>query len=362
MSPRTTVQHNDIEIGIVCALSLEAHAVRAVFDEIYEDERSSDASDGYRGIRRVRKASGDKNAYTTGKIGHHEAVLAHIPGIGKANAAAVASSITSSFEGLRLVLLVGICGGMPEGHNNKEIMLGDVIIGKNVIQYDFGKQYPGEYKRKDKVEDSLGRQGPEIRAFVRKLESGDDGLEESTLKHLTFLVDKPGWEKSRYPGEHEDRLFLPDYQHKHRNALDCACVEVDMVCEVAERSSCKQLNCDTNKSVLRNRSRASTKQRPAIHFGSIASGDTVMKSGQHRNRIAKTGNIIAFEMEGAGLWDYVPCIIVKGVCDYADSHKNDDWQKYAAATAAACTKAILERWDQTDKHHQQYQVVSLIIS
>jgi nucleoside phosphorylase len=87
-----------------------------------------------------------------------------------------------------------------------------------------------------------------------------------------------------------------------------------------------------------------------------------MKSGQHRNRIAKTGNIIAFEMEGAGLWDYVPCIIVKGVCDYADSHKNDDWQKYAAATAAACTKAILERWDQTDKHHQQYQVVSLIIS
>jgi len=83
--------------------------------------------------------------------------------------------------------------------------------------------------------------------------------------------------------------------------------------------------------------------RPVVHFGLIASGDTVMKSGKRRDEIAKNLNVIAFEMEGAGVWDNLPCIVIKGVCDYADSHKNKKWQNYAAATAASCMKAFLEK-------------------
>ncbi|KAI1013599.1 hypothetical protein LB504_013194 [Fusarium proliferatum] len=49
-------------------------------------------------------------------------------------------------------------------------------------------------------------------------------------------------------------------------------------------------------------------------------------------------------MEGAGVWDSFPCIVIKGACDYADSHKDKDWQRYAAATAAACAKAFLGFW------------------
>jgi nucleoside phosphorylase len=67
-----------------------------------------------------------------------------------------------------------------------------------------------------------------------------------------------------------------------------------------------------------------------------------MKSGQDRDKIAKRQGVIAFEMEGAGVWDEVPCIVVKGVCDYADSHKNKIWQDFAAATAASATKALLD--------------------
>ena len=76
----------------------------------------------------------------------------------------------------------------------------------------------------------------------------------------------------------------------------------------------------------------------------MASGDAVMKSGQHRDRLAKDAGIIAFEMEGAGVWDHFPSIVVKGVCEYADSHKNKKWQMYAAATAAAGMKAFLKQW------------------
>jgi nucleoside phosphorylase len=81
-----------------------------------------------------------------------------------------------------------------------------------------------------------------------------------------------------------------------------------------------------------------------IHLGAIATADTVMKSGYHRDKYAAEQGIIAFEMEGAGFWEKIPSVIIKGVCDYADSHKNKQWQDNAATTAAACAKAFLEVW------------------
>ena len=39
--------------------------------------------------------------------------------------------------------------------------------------------------------------------------------------------------------------------------------------------------------------------------------------------------------------DNFPCLVIRGICDYADSHKNKQWQGYAAATAAAYAKELL---------------------
>jgi hypothetical protein len=74
-----------------------------------------------------------------------------------------------------------------------------------------------------------------------------------------------------------------------------------------------------------------------------------MKSDSHRDEIAKEENIIAFEMEGAGVWENLPSMLVKAVCDYADDHKNKEWQGYAAAAAAACMKSFLREWTGTDR-------------
>ena len=80
---------------------------------------------------------------------------------------------------------------------------------------------------------------------------------------------------------------------------------------------------------------------PFIHYGTIASDDNVIKSGRERDRISKElGGVLCFEMEAAGLMNSFPCLVIRGICDYADSHKNDAWQPYAAATAAACAKEI----------------------
>ena len=78
-----------------------------------------------------------------------------------------------------------------------------------------------------------------------------------------------------------------------------------------------------------------------------------MKSGLHRDAIAKADKLAAFEMEGSGIWEVFPTIIIKPACDYADSHKNKVWQKYCAASAAACLRAVLERLELPDEQHTE---------
>jgi nucleoside phosphorylase len=79
---------------------------------------------------------------------------------------------------------------------------------------------------------------------------------------------------------------------------------------------------------------------PEIHYGTIASGNQVIKHGETRDRLSKELGALCFEMEAAGLQDF-PCLVIRGISDYADSHKNKMWQEYAAATAAAFTKELL---------------------
>jgi hypothetical protein len=79
-----------------------------------------------------------------------------------------------------------------------------------------------------------------------------------------------------------------------------------------------------------------------VHYGTIASGNQVVKSAAERENLsAKLDGVYCFEMEAAGLMNSFPCLVIRGICDYADSHKNKRWQAYAAATAAACAKEVL---------------------
>ncbi|KAJ5675371.1 Pfs NACHT and Ankyrin domain protein [Penicillium macrosclerotiorum] len=82
---------------------------------------------------------------------------------------------------------------------------------------------------------------------------------------------------------------------------------------------------------------------PDIHYGTIASGNTLVTDTVARDRIvADLGeDCICFEMEASGLMDHFPCLVTRGISDYADSHKNDRWQRYASATSAAYAKELL---------------------
>ncbi|KAF3920388.1 hypothetical protein ABW20_dc0102852 [Dactylellina cionopaga] len=334
-----TSKRDDIEIGIICALPLEARAVRTLLEHTNEDANYSDDNDG------TGKTAEDTNIYTTGQIGRHKVVLVYMPGMGKIPAAAVAANLKQSFKGLKLTVLVGICGGVP-GEKKKEIALGDVIIGKQVAHYDFGSQDEKGFRKKDNPEDGLGRQGPEVRGFIRKLESGTESLERRTSEYLPPILKSCGVDTV---DSLQDGVYPEDYWHIHQDPKNCSlgrrCQNGKEVCEGALNSSCEELDCDNNELKWT----SDPKPKPSIYFGSVASGDKVMKSATMRDKIAKEERIIAFDMEAAGLWDYLPCIVIKGVADYADSHKNKKWQGYAAATAAACAKAALEEWNQADR-------------
>ncbi|KAL6881283.1 hypothetical protein J3F83DRAFT_46937 [Trichoderma novae-zelandiae] len=350
----------DFEIALICALRVEFDAVEALFDDYYEPER--DFSYG--------KAPGDPNAYTTGRMCGKDVVLAFMPGMGKVNSASVAAGFRASFPGIKLGIVVGICGGVPLGTDDeKEVLLGDVVISTALVQFDLGRLYANKAVRKDTLQDNLGRPNQEIRAFLAKL-SGSRGrtmLRDKTLVYLEELCEKDGFHKSSYPGADNDKLYRPAHRHKHQDPdAPCICANChspyDDVCAIALEASCAELGCHNSELVYRARIEKARlaahdrypcygaglreTQKPVIHFGVVVSGDSVMKSGHHRDEIASREKAIAFEMEGAGVWDSFPTVVIKSVCDYADSHKNKKWQRYAAATAAACMKAFLGEWRQ----------------
>jgi len=312
--PRRPTTRLDFEIAVICALTLEADAVDALFDHHWDDDGPP-----------YDKAQNDPNAYSTGAVGRHNVVLAHMPGMGKASAAAVAANCRASFPNIKLALVVGICGAVPFGPGGKEVVLGDVIVSDAVVQYDLGRRLPEGFVRKDTLLDSLGRPSEEIRALLAKLKGlrHRKMLQGKMAEYMEVLRAEPEL-AAGYPGVVHDKLFEPTYRH----------ISDGLLCE----------KCGCNGNLVRRARLEQDGQRPAVHFGLIASGDTVMKSGQERDAIAEKEGITAFEMESAGVWDRFPCVVIKGACDYADSHKTKAWQQYAAATAASCMKAFLGYW------------------
>jgi nucleoside phosphorylase len=345
----------DFKVAIICALPLECDAVKAAFDDRWEN-----VSYG--------KAPKDGNRYSFGSIGEIHIVLVHMPGMGKIRASSAATYCQMSFMNIQLCLIVGICGGLPLNTKRGCITLGDVVISRGLVQYDLGRQYSD---RLEITEDNRFRPDDSLLSLLNQLEGLHDRghLQDATARHLEGLGKGILGGKARYPAPPAgDWLFKADYRHRHREDVGCEICRncrsmTDSVCKKAEETSCVELRCNEASVIRRGgaetpitwvRDQGSTNivikspRRPVVHLGWFASGDKVMKSGEERDRIAQNEkDIIAFEMEGAGAWSKFPgrCLVIKGVCDYADTHKNKDFQRYAAATAAACTKAFLEEWN-----------------
>ncbi|KAH0263468.1 purine and uridine phosphorylase, partial [Aureobasidium melanogenum] len=277
-------------IGIICALFEEKAAVEAMLDEGHEA---------------LDQKSGDTNSYTFGKIGKHNVVIACLPGgqQGKAAAATVAKDMTRSFP-IKLGLMVGIGGGVPS--QVPDIRLGDVVVSLpvgthgGVIQYDLGKMESVGFRRKG----HLDKPPKALLSAVNSLRAKHEANEPDFPRYLSTISENRRMAKKYgFQGSENDQLFN-----------------------------------NNNKRVLRD---PREDDSPQVFYGTIGSGDLVMKNSGERDSLAARDKIICFGMEAAGLMNDFPCLVIRGISDYADSRKNDEWQPYAAATAAAYAKELL---------------------
>ena len=302
------MEHREYTVGWICALPIEASAATGMLDEHHDS---------------LPQQPHDSNNYTLGRIGGHNVVIACLPAgvTGTTSATIVAAQIRSTFTSLRFGLMVGIGGGVPSAEN--DIRLGDVVISKptdtsgGVIQYDFGKTVQGgRFERTG----SLNRPPDVLLGAVSKLQARHLMEDAQLVDHLKDMLEKyPKLQKSStYRGRQQDQLFEAEYEHP---AGDPTCAR-----------------CDVDRKLVRFERE---NDDPVIHYGLIASGNQVMRNGEVRERCRKELNVLCFEMEAAGLMDNYPCLVIRGICDYADSHKNKLWQQYAAATAAAYAKELL---------------------
>lgn len=279
--------HSDFHVGWLCALSKEQTAATAMLERKYPD---------------LPKPPNDPNAYTLGSIGKHNIVIACLPEgeIGLSAAATVATRMVSTFPSIKFGLMVGIGGGIPP-----KVRLGDVVVSTpgdqhaGVIQWDLGKTNEGgNFERTG----SLNNPPALLRTALTKLKTEHEMVGSKIPDYLVELEQKYLRLAAKYTRSEslEDPMSASDTSDSPRDVH--------------------------------------------VHYGLIASGNQVIKDAAFRDRLDKvlSSHVLCVEIEAAGLINDFPCIVIRGIYDYADSHKNKDWQEHAAAVAAAFTRELLE--------------------
>ncbi|KAK4459808.1 putative ankyrin repeat domain-containing protein [Cladorrhinum samala] len=300
--------HQDYTIAWICALHLELAVSRAMLDEVH------------RGLPNLDR---DDNVYVLGRIHQHNVVMVCLPGqYGTNNAAIVATNLKRSFPNLRATLMVGIGGGSP---SQADLYLGDVVVGTRIIQYDLGKVTAGGLFQ-GTAEAKTPSQLLSSAVMALRSKYGPDRSHSHQLIGSLLQSRLPNILRPKSP----DRLFQASYEH------------------LVGASTC--INCDLEK--LQPRA-ARVSEEPRIHYGVIASGNRVMKDGKARDDIAQRHSVLCFEMEAAGMMDNLQCLPIRGICDYSDSHKNKEWQDYAAATAAAYARELLQELPPSSRKREQ---------
>ncbi|KAF3182049.1 hypothetical protein TWF225_006544 [Orbilia oligospora] len=286
----------DYTIGVICALQKELLAVRALFDSRHED---------------LHLPLQDTNHYALGRIHRHNIVAACLPSgeYGTNAAAQVLSHMIRSFTKVEFCCLVGIGAGIPTNENN--LRLGDVVVSHptgthvGVIQYDLGKALGGDlFERTGCIQ----RLPTFILTAISSLRSDPNLPSQPLQRYIDDIIAR--CPEYKFPGIQHDKILVAE------------CLD------------------DPNHVACR-RCSDQSRNHPKIHYGLIASGNQVIKDAKTRDRLHRDYKVHCIEMEAAGVMNVFPCVVIRGICDYADSDKNDLWQRYASATAAAYLKLLL---------------------
>lgn len=316
---RTKLAYEEYTVGWISALPREQSAV--FLDETHE----------------VLPQRNKAPRFTLGRIAGHNVVLAVLPNCGIAATSRCMSQMEGNFPNLRFVLLVGIAGGAPS--KKRDIRLGDIVVSRpgkrdmGVLQYDFGTNIQGP-EHLNLFSTKIGVPDAMLLGAVDAVEREDMQSEEAyalakrLVDYTEHIADKyPRLGDSRRPSN--DVLFQTEFEHYNPSFPDGG-----------QEEDCEKIECDVAQSVKRpEREPAGL---PQIWQGLIGSGDEVMRNAEERDRIANEHGVLCFEMEAAGLSTQTGWLVIRGICDYCDTHKNKKWQSHAALIAAAYAREVLK--------------------
>ena len=265
----------------------------------------------------------DTNIYQAGKIGDHHVVMVTLDKIGHQGIPVVATKMYGAFRNLKHLLLVGIGGGIPDYALGEQIVLGDVVVSRQVENLDCGRRTPDGFEYTNQTY----YPNPALLIAANTLCSTQPLFPTSipqllqAIRQSILEDERPRFED---PGTEADRLFDHDYHHKNGKKLCDNCCDLQM----------------SKLRMARGLKAHRARDSPRIHFGTIGSGNSLVVGSKEREELHEKFGAICFEMEAAALLPY-NCLVIRGICDYSDSHKNKMWQPYAAATAAAYARQLL---------------------
>ena len=298
----------DYSVGWICALTKELVAATIMLDGKEHPALPIPAA--------------DQNTYTLGSIGDHNVVIACLSkgDIGNNSAATVATRMVSTFPSIKFWLMVGIGGGVPP-----KVRLGDIVVGvpvydyPGVVQWDLGiVQQGNSFNRIG----ALNKAPDVLRTAITKLEAWHqlDGPSKGILSTLKEVRRKRPLLAAKYLASDnlQDVLFRADYEHvSQKNQTTGRETEEkndgsgDNEEEEEDTSPCRY--CDGTKVIKR-------KPRDTlinIHYGLVASGNSVIKNAIERDEINSQrlkGLALCFEMEAAGITSSHPCLVIRGIC------------------------------------------------
>ncbi|KAI3339188.1 ankyrin repeat protein [Ustulina deusta] len=311
---------NIYTVGWICSIETEYLAAQLCLDEEHPK------------LNR-HPSPNDTNTYTLGKVAEHNVVIAALPdgSYGTSSAAAVAINLLRSFPNVRIGLMVGIGGGAPS-LPDRDIRLGDIVVsspgdGKGgVFQYDFGKTIQGQGFQETRF---LNQPPTALRTAVIDLKVEHKRRPASLEKAISSILEKEEEdlkEEFDRPDASSDRLYRSSFVHP-----------------LSMKTNCKETCGVSPLNLVPRPARTKRPHTPVVHYGLIASGNQLMKDALRRDELANKKKVLCFEMEAAGLMDDFPCLVVRGIWNYSDTHTNDEWQSYAALVAAAYAKELLKR-------------------
>ncbi|KZZ88371.1 ankyrin repeat protein [Moelleriella libera RCEF 2490] len=301
---------DDYAVGWVCALPIEVAAAKATLDRVY-DMPSPDRSPD------------DDNNYILGSLQGHNVVVAYPSSgvFGKTSVADVAAQMRASYTSVRYNFTIGIAGGVPG--TKEDIRRGDVVVSKPTASGPGFVQYNVDWER---MEDhsvrgrAVDRPTPSLLIAIGKTETAAIFDESRMPRYISEIVRKDPVTFAR-PGPEQEVLLGRNYHHASFGSEDGGCSHRDL----------DNIRPPQPRDV----------QVPIVHYGQIASSDHLMGHRATRDKLANKYGILCFETEAAGLRDADQYLVIRGVCDYADSHASELWHPFAAAAAAAYAKEVL---------------------